>query len=123
MIDVAIELRHEGEVRLFAEFTQILRTNREIEQSGVRPQASAETPQPAAPVEAPVAAPVAATREAPVVGAITIDDATLLAAFQKFAAQTTMPALIALLAEFDAKKIGEIKQERRAEFLDRVVVK
>lgn len=135
MLEVKVTLNHEGEVALFAEFTQIIRRNRRVEagtltaaDTSPRVDSPSQQPAPEPAIDAAYATNAPApVEEAIVVGFITpegstITDAMLIEAFQKYAAGKKVADLLTLLGTFGATKVSEIPQEKRAAFLQAVSV-
>jgi hypothetical protein len=124
MIEVRVVLEHEGEVALFAEFTQILRRNRRIANGTATPAdtapRAAESPSVTEPI--PNLNVETETTEPAVVGqigpdGIEISDAQIIEAFQKYAASKPFAEMVALVQSYGAKRVGEIAQEKRGAFL------
>ncbi len=129
MLKVEIFLNNEFEVNLLSQFTEILRKGRETAQQQAAPTADASYEVPPVPIGVEDIAAPAVEEETSVVGFITpeaagtaISDATLIEAFQKFAASKPMPELVALLKSFGASKVSEITQDKRLTFLQAVTV-
>jgi hypothetical protein len=127
MIEVNVTLMHEGEVQLFAEFTQILRQNRAAEKAPklptreeVKEAIDAQYGENKKPVEVVVETAVIANISPAGVVKNAVTDGALIEAFQKFAAGKSMPELVEVLKKYGATKVSEIAPEKRVEFLAEV---
>lgn len=130
MVEVKLYLHDAIEIQMLAQFEGFLEQKRA--QDNARQFENAQTPEPAIPTPAteptePTAPPAATDTQ--VIASITPEgatkaapiptDAEMVAALTKYHEAKGLPAAVALLGEFNAKRVGDISPDLRAAFIGR----